>query len=109
MFFHLRKGYYQYLALALLSCPSQAGIVCGLTFVVEGDNSADDSRTEEDELSDDDSSVDKSLELLTHSVTGVDIGSNGDSSDEEEEQEEFSQLYPDEHDYKDLGEMMFKK
>jgi hypothetical protein len=42
-------------------------------------------------------------------VAGVDIGSNGDSSDEEEEQEEFSQLYPDEHDYKDLGEMMFKK
>ena len=109
MFFHLRKGYYQYLALALLSCASQAGIVCGLTFVVEGDISADDSRTEEDELSDDDSSVDKSLELLTHSVTGVDIGSNSDSSDEEEEQEEFSQLYPDEHDYKDLGEMMFKK
>jgi hypothetical protein len=83
---------------------------CGLTFVVEGDISADDSRTEEDELSDDDSSVDKSLELLTHSVTGVDIGSNGDSDDEEEEeQHEYSQLYPDEHDYKDLGEMMFKK
>ena len=81
---------------------------CGLTFVVEGDISADDSRTEEDELSDDDS-VEKSLELLTHSVTGVVIGSNGDSSDEEEEQQEFSQLYPDEHDYKDLGEMMFKK
>ena len=101
MFFHLRKGYYQYLALALLSCASQARIVCGLTFVVEGDISADDSRTEEDELSDDDS--------VGHSVTGVDIGSNGDSSDEEEEQEEFSQLYPDEHDYKDLGEMMFKK
>jgi hypothetical protein len=43
-------------------------------------------------------------------VTGVDIGSNGDSDDEEEEeQHEYSQLYPDEHDYKDLGEMMFKK
>ena len=74
---------------------------CGLTFVVEGDISADDSRTEEDELSDDDS--------VGHSVTGVDIGSNGDSSDEEEEQQEFSQLYPDEHYYRDLGEMMFKK
>lgn len=81
---------------------------CGVTFVHEGDINTDDSRTEEDELSDD-GSVENSLELLTHSVAGVDIGSNGDSSDEEEEQEEFSQLYPDEHDYKDLGEMMFKK
>ena len=56
-----------------------------------------------------DGSVENSLELLTHSVAGVDIGSNGDSSDEEEEQQEFSQLYPDEHYYRDLGEMMFKK
>ena len=48
----------------------EVGHNCGVTFVHEGDINTDDSRTEEDELSDDDS-VDKSLELLTpHSVTG---------------------------------------